>query len=327
MNRDPSLENRLITVFGGSGFIGRYVVGRLSKRGYRLRVAVRHPNRAPYLKPMGEVGQIDVVAADITNPASVEAALEGAWGCVNLVGILYETRRRTFNAIHHQAAASLAVCASRRGVRHFVHLSAIGADAESRSSYGRSKARGEQAVRESCPETVVVRPSVVFGPEDDFFNRFAAMALLAPGLPLIGGGHTRFQPVYVGDVAQAVCAAFEDEAAPGRIYELGGPEIYSFRSLMEMLLRMIGRRRMLVPVPFAVARLMGSFLQWLPSPPLTADQVALLEYDNIVSKEALAEDRTAQGLGITPTGLEVIVPTYLERFRTGGHFADRYKKS
>jgi uncharacterized protein YbjT (DUF2867 family) len=305
------------TIFGGSGFIGRYVVQRLARRGWILRIAVRRPDQALFLKPLGDVGQITPIAANIRNERSVAAAVAGADRVINLVGILPESGPQRFAAVQAQGAGRLARAAKAAGAERFLHLSALGADPQSPSLYARSKAEGEALVREQFPGAIILRPSVVFGPEDDFFNRFAALATLSPVLPLIGGGRTRFQPVYVGDVADATVAALLSEEAPGKTYELAGPRVYSFKELMELLLSEIGRRRLLVTVPWGIARLQASILGLLPQPPLTLDQLKLLERDNVASGQlpGFAE------LGISPEGLEAILPAYLDRFRRGGRFA------
>jgi NADH dehydrogenase len=317
---------RIVTVFGGSGFIGRYLVQRLARRGWIVRVAVRRPDRALFLKPMGAVGQITPVAASLRHEGSVAAAVVGAEAAVNLVGILHGN----FAAIHVEGAARVARAARAAGARTFVQMSALGADANSPAEYGRSKAAGEGAVREVFPTAAIVRPSIVFGPEDDFFNRFATMARFAPALPLIGGGKTLFQPVYVGDVADALLRLVEDPATAGKTYELGGPRVLSFRALMELLLHEIGRRRLLLPMPFGLASLMAFFLELpsnlvgalpplrgaLPAPPLTQDQVQMLRRDSVVSADSL----TLDDLGINPTPLEMVVPAYLARYRRGGRF-------
>ncbi len=311
----------LVTVFGGTGFVGRYVVRALARAGWRVRVAARNPNRAPELKVMGDVGQIELAACNVTDAAAVARATTGAEAVVNLVGILSESGRQTFEAVQAAAADAIARAAAAQGVTRFVHLSAIGADTHSRSVYARTKAAGEAAVRAAVPDAAVLRPSIVFGPEDDFFNRFAAMAALAPALPLVGGGRTRFQPVYAGDVGAAVAAALGSPDARGRIYELGGPGVYSFRDLMEIMLHHIQRSRALVPIPFPVAQAMGAVLQGVAriglKPPLTRDQVELLKSDNVAAAGApgLAD------LGVEPTTLESVLPTYLWRFRNGGQFA------
>jgi NADH dehydrogenase len=309
----------VVTLFGGSGFIGRYVVQRLALRGWIIRVAVRHPRSAHFLKPLGDVGQITPIPVAVQHDETVRAAVAGADAVVNLVGILYEKGTQTFEAVHHRGAARIAAAAAAAGIDRLVHMSALGADPRSPSAYARSKAAGEAAVRAAVASAVVVRPSVVFGPEDDFFNRFAAMARLAPALPLIGGGRTRFQPVYVGDVADALVACLEQPRCAGETFELGGPEILTFRELMEYLLAQIHRRRVLVPLSFGVAKLIAGPLEWVPVPPLTRDQVELLRRDNVVSAGA----RTLQDLGVRPHSIELIVPTYIDRYRPGGRFTAR----
>jgi NADH dehydrogenase len=310
----------LVTIFGGSGFVGAQVVRALAKRGLRIRVAVRNPGRGYRLRMLGDVGQIEVVQANIRNPASIARAMDGAQACINLVAVMRETGRQKFQTLHAMGARNLAEAATAAGVQRFVQVSAIGADPHSRSKYARTKAMGEAEVRAIIPGAVILRPSIVFGPEDNFFNRFGRMASLAPVLPLIGGGATRFQPVFVGDVAAATAAAVLDPAAEGRTYELGGPAVYSFKALMQLVTRETGRRALLVPVPFPVAELIGvasDIVGILISPPLTRDQVELLRSDNVVAAGApgLAD------LGIQPTALEAILPTYLYRYRKGGQYA------
>ncbi len=312
---------RLAAVIGGSGFLGRYVVRRLAQQGWLVRIGVRRPDRALYLKPMGDPGQIVPITVDLRHEASVAAAVAGATAVVNLVGILFESGRQRFAALHAEGAGRAARLAKSAGVERFVQVSAIGADPAGAAEYARSKAAGERAVLAAFPEASIVRPSIVFGPEDDFFNRFAKLATLLPALPLIGGGATRFQPVYVGDVAQAIAALLGDpppgRSYAGRVYELGGPRVYTFKELLLLLLREIGRRRLLLPVPFALAELQGAVLGLLPNPLLTRDQVLLLRRDNVAGGEApgLAE------LGIQPTPVEVILPTYMDRYRRGGRYA------
>lgn len=308
------MEFRNVTVFGGSGFIGRHLVKRLAQAGVRIRVAVRDPEAAAFLKPMGDVGQVAPLATNIRSETSVRRAVEGAEAVVNTVGILFESGRQRFEAVHLRGAALVATAAREAGARRLLHISAIGAAADSPGRYGRSKWAGEQAVEQAFPGATIVRPSVVFGPEDGFFNRFAQLAVFLPALPLIGGGATRFQPVYVGDLADAMMRMLEEPATAGRCYELGGPRIYSFKELMQLVLRVTGRRRLLLPVPFAVARLQAAFLQLLPTPPLTVDQVNMLTVDNVVAAEALG----FQELGLAPTTAEAVLPTYLYRFRRGG---------
>ncbi|HSY87526.1 MAG TPA: complex I NDUFA9 subunit family protein [Verrucomicrobiae bacterium] len=310
------------TIFGGSGFIGRYIVQRLARRGWILRIAVRRPDSALFLKPLGDVGQITPMAANIRHDASVAAAIEGVDHVINLVGVLYEHGPQRFAAVHAEGARRVASAARAAGVKRLLQMSALGADAGSPSLYARTKAEGEAMVREAFPEAVILRPSVVFGPEDDFFNRFAEIARFSPILPLIGGGKTRFQPVYVGDVADAAVAILDrPEDAPfapaGKTYELAGPRIYSFKQLMELLLAEIGRKRILMPVPWGIARLQAAVLGLLPQPPLTLDQLKLLQRDNIAGGQLPG----FADLGIVPDGPEAILPAYLDRFRAGGRFA------
>ena len=320
MTETPTSNDRLVTIYGGSGFVGRHAVRAFAQRGWRIRVAVRRPELAFHLQPLGRVGQIHAVQANLRYPDSVARALEGAEVAVNLVGILYERGRQSFEAVQAAGAGAVAKAAAAAGTR-LVHVSAIGADARSASGYARSKAAGEKAVSSAIREAVILRPSVVFGQEDDFFNRFAELARWLPALPLIGDGKTRFQPVFVGDVAAAIVAAAEERARAASIYELGGPEVKTFRELLELMLRVIGRGRLLVPLPFALARLQAFFLEFLPKPPLTRDQVRLLERDNVVSPKAEREGRTLKGLGFAPTSLEAILPSYLWRFRKTGQYA------
>jgi NADH dehydrogenase len=313
----------LTTVFGGSGFVGAQVVRALAKRDHRVRVAVRRPGRAYRLRMLGDVGQIDIVQANVRDDASVARALDGAETCVNLVAVLYETGRQTFEALHVEGAARIATTARVEGVTRLVHISALGAGADSPSAYARTKAAGEAAIRNAFAGAAVLRPSVIFGPGDAFFNRFAAMAASAPALPLIGGGQTRFQPVFVGDVAAAVAAALADPASAGQTYELGGPEVYSFEALMRLMLAVIERRRLLAPIGFGTARRLGKIGDLIArsgfiAPPLTSDQVELLRADNVVSARApgLAD------LGVAPTPVEAVIPSYLYRFRKGGQYAE-----
>ncbi len=312
----------LVTVFGGSGFIGRYVVGALAKRGYRVRVAVRRPELAGFLRPLGGVGQIQPMLANVRDEASVRRAVAGAGAVVNLVGILAEGGRQRFESVHANGAGLIARIAAEEGVARFAHVSAIGADPDAASAYARSKGLGEQAVREAMPGAAIFRPSIVFGAEDEFFNRFAAMARMSPVLPLIGGGQTRFQPAYVCDVAAAIEKAVDEGAAAGQVFELGGREIRTFRQLMQLMLMVIGRKRLLVSVPFGAADSLASVLGVLPGAPLTRDQVEQLRHDNVVSQQAIDDRRTFEGLGIEPDGMEAILPTYLQRFRRTGQFAN-----
>ncbi|HEY3695544.1 complex I NDUFA9 subunit family protein [Phenylobacterium sp.] len=315
----------LVTVFGGSGFVGSQAVRALAKQGWRIRVAVRQPNLAYEMRLHGDVGQVDIIQANVRNEASVRRALEGASACVNLVGVLYETGRQKFQALHAMGAKTVATAARLQGATRFVQMSALGADPDAPSGYARSKAMGEAAVRETFPEAVVLRPSIVFGQNDAFFNRFAAMARLSPVLPLVGAA-TRLQPVFVGDVARAVVRMLAEPQAAGRTYELGGPAQYDFRRLMELMLAEIHRRRILLPLPFPVAALIGKGGDLIAGaglkPPLTSDQVEMLRRDNVVSGTCpgLAD------LGLTATTLEAVLPTYLYRYRKGGQFADQEER-
>src|SRR5579872_2954455 len=318
----------LVTLFGGSGFIGQHTVRALAKAGWRIRVAVRRPWQAYRLRMLGDVGQVEIVQANVRSPASVERALEGAEACVNAVGVLMEVGRQRFASLHVMGARTVAEAARRAGAGRLAHISALGADVASPAKYARTKAAGEAEVRAAFPGAVILRPSVVFGPEDRFFNRFAAMALVSPALPLVGGGVTRFQPVFVDDVARAVAATLADPETAGRTYELGGPGVYSFRQLMELMLKEIGRQRLLVPVPWPLAGAIGAagdiaamahgLLPLLPEPPLTSDQVALLRVDNVVSAGAAG----LADLGVAAQALEPIIPTYLYPFRKGGQYAE-----
>jgi len=310
----------LVTVFGGSGFLGRHMVRALCKRDYRIRVAVRRPELAGHLQPGGKVGQVHAVQANLRYPASVEAAMRDSHFAINLVGILAESGAQTFEAVQGQGAGAVARAASAIGAR-MVHVSAIGADENSPSDYARAKAAGEKAVLAAAPTATILRPSVVFGPEDQFTNRFAALAQISPVLPLIGGGVTKLQPVYVSDVATAVAGAVDGKTKQGAIYELGGPEVLTMREIMEIILRITGRRRMLVSLPFGLAKLQALLLQFAPGPlKLTPDQVVLLQSDNVVSPAAKAAELTLKGLGIAPDSLEAIAPQYLWRFRRTGQF-------
>jgi NADH dehydrogenase len=310
----------LVTVYGGSGFLGRHVVRALAKRGYRVRVAVRRPELAGHLQPLGRVGQIHAVQANLRYGESVAAAARDADVLVNLVGILFERGRQTFDAVQAAGAEAVAQAAAGSGAR-LVHISAIGAGEHAPSHYARAKAAGEKRVLAAMPSAVILRPSVLFGPEDDFFNKFAFLAQIAPALPLVGGGHTRFQPVFAGDVASAVVAAIEGRAKDGTIYELGGPDVKSLKELMQFVLDTVGRKRLLIPMPWALAKFQASFLQFMPKPLLTPDQVELLRNDIVVSEEAKREGRTFAALGIDPVAMAAIVPSYLWRFRRTGQFA------
>ena len=310
----------LVTVFGGSGFLGRAVIRALCKRDYRIRVAVRRPELAGHLQPGGKVGQVHAVQANVRYPASVEAAMRDSHVVINLVGILAESGAQTFDAVQWKGAETVAKAAAAVGAE-MVHISAIGADEASPSHYARAKAAGEQAVLSAIPSATILRPSIVFGPEDQFTNRFAALARIAPALPLIGGGSTKLQPVYVGDVATAIADAVDGKAKPGATYELGGADVLTMREIIEIILDITDRRRMLVTLPFGLAKFQALFLQFAPGPlKLTPDQVELLRTDNVVSGAAKTAGLTLEGLGITPDSLEAIGPQYLWRFRPAGQF-------
>jgi uncharacterized protein YbjT (DUF2867 family) len=311
--------SKLVTVFGGSGFVGRHTVRALARRGYRVRVAVRNPDLAGHLQPLGNVGQIQAVQTNLRVRWSVDRAVEGAHHVINLVGILHESGRQRFDAVQAFGAHAVAEAARASGAK-LTHLSAIGADAGSEAAYARTKAEGEKAVLETLADAVVMRPSIVFGPEDHFFNRFANMARFSPFLPLIGGGHTKFQPVYVGDVAEALALSVDGKAKGGTTYELGGPEVLTFRECLEHMLKVIDRQRAFVTVPWPIAALQGAVLGLLPNPLLTSDQVTLLKTDNVVSGAAATEGRTLAGLGVTPQSLDAILPSYLWRYRIAGQY-------
>ncbi len=330
MAETPFVTTRLATVFGGSGFIGRHVVRALVRRGWRVRVAVRRPDLAGFLQPLGDVGQVHAVQANVRYPASIASALIGAQAVVNLVGVQRPHGRQNFEAVHVFGARQIALAATTHHVAALAHVSGIGADPDSPSRYVASKGRGEAALREAFPGAVVVRPSVVFGPEDDFLNRFATLARSLPVLPLFGGGGAKMQPVFVGDVAEAVALAIEGRARSGEVYELGGPEIMTLREIVEFVLRTTGRRPALIGVPFGVAGLiaqateiasalsLGAFPDALVT---TRDQLDLLRHDNLVSRAAIEQDRTLRGLAIVAQGLEAIAPAYLYRFRKTGQYA------
>lgn len=311
----------IVTVFGGSGFIGRYAVRKLAKRGWRVRVAVRRPNEAMFLRTAGDVGQVETIQANIRDDASTERAIAGSDAVVNLVGILFPTKKQTFDTVQRDGAARIARLCAAHGIERLIHISAIGANADSEIAYQRTKAEAEQAVLEQVPSATILRPSLVFGPEDEFFNRFAGMARMAPVLPLIGG-ETLFQPVYVGDVAEAVLRSLEDASARGHVFELGGPETLTMRGVYERILEETGRRRAILPVPDWAARMQASVFE-LPNrlfgikPMLTRDQVAMLDEDNVVQEGA----KTLADLGVTGTTLDSILPTYLYRYRASGQYA------
>jgi uncharacterized protein YbjT (DUF2867 family) len=308
----------LVTVLGGSGFVGRHVVRALANRHYRIRVAVRRPELCGHLQPLGRVGQIHAVQANVRYPQSVAAVVRDADVVVNLVGIPFARGRQRFDAVQAEGAGAVARAAGAVGAR-MVHVSAIGADANSTSHYARSKAEGEQQVLAAHPGATIMRPSIVFGPEDSFFNRFAALARISPALARAGGGPTRVQP----GVGEAIAIAVDGGSRQGTIYELGGPDARTFRELMDFVLATIERRRLLVPIPFAAMKLQAACLQFLPKPPITPDQVEILKYDNVVSAAAKADGRTLEGLGITPESIGAVVPSYLWRFRKTGQFRGR----
>jgi uncharacterized protein YbjT (DUF2867 family) len=310
---------KLVTVFGGSGFLGRHLVQALARRGYRVRVAVRRPELAGHVVPFGNVGQVMPVQANLRVRWSIDRAVQGADHVVNLVGILSESGRQRFGAVQEFGARAVAEAARAAGAT-LVHVSAIGADASSPSSYARTKAAGEKAVLETVPSAVIMRPSILFGPDDGFFNKFASMARFSPALPLVGGGHTRFQPAYVADVAEAIARAVDGKAEAGATYELGGPETLSFRECMERMLEVVDRKRLLVPLPWWLASLVGSVAGLLPKPVITRDQVELLKTDNVVSDAAREKGHDFAGLGIAPRALGPILPSYLWTYRAAGQF-------
>ena len=317
-------NGKLVTVFGGSGFVGRHIVWYLARLGYRVRAAVRRPDLAGHLQPMGVVGQIHAVQANLRFPDSVVRAVEGAEVVINAVGILAPLGSQTFEAVHAAGARAVAKAARQAGAERLVHISAIGADLKSRARYARTKAEGEEAVLAEFPSAIILRPSIVFGPEDEFFNRLAALARVSPVLPLIGGGRTKFQPVFVGDLAQAAANASDGAGKPGTIYEIGGPQVLSFRDLLEATLRYTDRHRLLAPMPFWLATLQALLTWPLPNAlrPITVDQVRLLKSDNVVSEAATREGRTLAALGVAhPASIDTIVPEYLERFKPKGQYA------
>jgi uncharacterized protein YbjT (DUF2867 family) len=328
------LAGSAVTIFGGSGFLGRHLVQRLAASGCVLKIAVRHPDRALFLKPLGDVGQIVPVAADVTDEASVASAVKGASAVVNLVGILFESKRHSFEAVHHQGARLIAEAAKRAGAIRLVHVSALGAAKSSDSRYARTKALGEEAVLAAFPEATILRPSVVFGPEDNFFNLFASIARALPVFPvlgaspqfvpgpppklkLLGKGGPKLQPVYVGDVASAVVRALESPEAQGKRYDLGGPRVYSMKEIAELVLAETGRRRFLIPLPFPLLEIEAAVLEFLGLKLITRDQVRLLRRDNVVGRRALG----LADLGIAPATAEIMLPTYLARFRRAGRAA------
>lgn len=318
---EKSNQPKLVTVFGGSGFLGRHIVRLLAKKGFRIRVACRRPDLAGHLQPLGNVGQITAIQANLRYRDSVDRAVVGADYVVNCVGILFESGRNTFDAVQAFGAKAIAEAAKAQGAK-LVHVSAIGADKNSAADYARTKAIAEEAVFKAVKDAMILRPSIIFGPEDGFFNKFADMSRLAPALPLVGGGHTKFQPVYVADVAEAVVKGVVGELEGGKIYELGGPEVLSFKQCLETMLKVVSRSRPLVHLPWAIASMIGSVSSLIPfiDPPLTVDQVELLKSDNVVSDQAKSEGRDLAAMGITPTAVETILPTYLVHFRPSGQY-------
>jgi NADH dehydrogenase len=318
------MGNRLATVFGGSGFVGRHTVRALAKSGWRVRAAVRRPDLAGFLQPLGTVGQVMPVQANLRYPDSVARSVVGATCVVNAVGVLAGTGAQTFDALHVEGARAVAKAARDAGCARLIHVSAIGADLKSKADYAKSKAEGERAVLEEFPGAIILRPSIVFGPEDQFFNRFASLAQMSPFLPLIGGGKTKFQPVFVGDLAAAIKAVAEGVGKPGTVYEIGGPAILSFRDLLALTQEWSGRKRAYLPLPFWAAKLQALLTKPLPNSlrPITVDQVRMLATDNVVSETAIAEGRTLEALDVTPaTPVESEVPAYLERFKPRGQFS------
>jgi NADH dehydrogenase len=313
-------SEKIVTLIGGSGFIGRHIVRALAKRGYRIRVACRRPDLAGHVQPLGTTGQVMPVQANVRFPASLAAACDGAYAVINLTGILASRSAQSFSAIHVFGAEASAKAAKAAKAQVFIQMSALGADADSTSEYARTKAAGEAKAKAAFPGAIIMRPSIVFGPEDNFFNQFASLSRLAPALPLIGGGHTKFTPLFVGDLAQAFARLIDKGEASGKTLELGGPEVFTFKQLLEFTLETVGRKRLLVPVPWPIAKALGSVMGLLPFAPLTADQVELLKTDNVVSKAATREGRDLSGLGIKGHGIQGIVPSYLYRYRKAGQF-------
>ncbi len=317
-------EKGLVTIFGGPGFVGRYATRALASRGWRVRAASRRPDLAGHLQPMGAVGQVHPVQANLRYPDSVSRVVEGADAVVNAVGVLAPSGRQTFEALHVDGPRAIARAAREAGVKRLVHVSAIGADAKSAANYAKTKAAGERAVLEEFPGAIILRPSIVFGPEDEFFNRFAGMAQVSPVLPLVGGGRTQFQPVYVGDLGTAIANVVEGAGTPGLVYELGGPEVLSFKQLLDRTKEWSGRHPGYISLPFWLAKLQALLTWPLPQGlrPLTVDQVRMLQHDNVVSDEASKEDRTLAALGVTdPHTVASVVPQYLSRFNPRGQFA------
>ncbi len=310
-------QSRLVTIFGGSGFVGRHIVRALANEGWRIRIAVRRPHVAHFLRPMGRVGQIQLLKTNVRNDDDVAAALDGADAVINLVALIKQSGAQRFDAIHVEGSERVARLAAAAGVKRLIHFSALGASTEAPARYFRTKATGENRVQDAFGGATIVRPALVFGAEDDFFNRFAGLIRMMPlFFPLFGGGKTRFQPVFVGDVARAAATLLGDETSAGKIYELAGPEEMTLKQVLELTLRETNRKRVLIPVPLVIARIKGAFLQFVPGAPLTYDQAKMLETDTLPSGRAPG----LRDLGITPTGPEAIVPSYLWRFRKRGQF-------
>ena len=309
-------NQKIIAIFGAGGFLGKHLMRQLTKLDYRIKVATRNPFQKGYLKPLGNPGQIELLKTNIFNSEDVKQVLKNCDLAINLVGILYETRKQKFNQVHSQFPHLLSNLCSEAGIKNLVHISALGVAERHNSLYMQSKLQGEKNIQNNFKPSVILRPSIVFGPEDKFFNTFASIAQFSPGLPLVGGGKTKFAPIYVGDVAKAIVKAIDLNNSEPQIYELGGPENYSFKELMKILLTEIKKKRFLIPIPFGVAKFQSYFLQMMPNPLLTPDQVELLKYNNIVSGEHL----TLKDLGITGTPIQSILPKYIYRFKTGGQF-------
>ena len=309
-------NHKIIGIFGAGGFIGKHLIRRLTKLDYRIKVATRNPYLKGYLKPLGNPGQIELFKTNIFNSEEVKQVLKNCDYVINLIGILYETKKQKFNQIHAYFPYLLSNLCNELGIKKIIHISALGVKEKHDSKYMQSKLEGEKNIQERFKSSIILRPSVVFGPEDKFFNTFASFAQFSPILPLIGGGKTKFAPVYVGDIAKAIVKTLEVDNSEPKIYELGGPENYTFKQLMQILLSEIKKKRFLISVPFNVAKFQSYFLQILPNPPLTPDQVEMLKYNNIVS----GEYSTLQDLGISGKNIHSILPKYIYRFRTGGQF-------
>ena len=309
-------NQKIIAIFGAGGFLGKHLMRQLTKLDYRIKVATRNPFQKGYLKPLGNPGQIELLKTNIFNSEDVKQVLKNCDLAINLVGILYETRKQKFNQVHSQFPHLLSNLCSEAGIKNLVHVSALGVKERHASLYMQSKLQGEKNIQNNFKPSVILRPSVVFGPEDKFFNTFASLAQFSPALPLVGGGKTKFAPIYVGDVAKAIAKAVELNNSEPKIYELGGPKNYSFKELMEILLAEIKKKRFLIPIPFGAAKFQSYFLQMMPNPLLTPDQVELLKHNNIVS----GDYPTLKDLGVGGTQIQSILPKYIYRFRTGGQF-------